>query len=93
MSSTTRRLPLAVPLALWGGVILLAVLVLFDQLTFGYGPGDYYYSMTSIVASGVIGFLCLRASADLRLILSLLGIFYLLFLIAKVTIIQGPMVL
>ena len=71
----------------------MAVLVLLDVLTFGYGPGDHYYSMVSIFAAVVISFICLRASADVWFILTVLGMFYLLFLIAKVTVIQGPMVL
>ena len=93
MSVAERPRPVWISLLPWLGVLLVSVAVLLGPLTFGYGAGDYYYAMVSIFAGVVIGGLSFRASADLRLIFALLGSFYFLFLLAKATIIQGPMVL
>lgn len=93
MTSLPRPVATAAPFLLWGGIALIAVLVLLDLLTFGHGPGDYYYAMVSILAAGAIAVLCLRASTEVRLILTILGVIYLVFLVGKVTFLQGPMVM
>ena len=88
-ATTTTAPPRFLPFLVWGGVLLISVLALLGTLQFGYGPGDYYYASVSIFAAALMSVICLRASAEVRLILTLLGTFYLLFLIAKVSIIRG----